>query len=241
VTVLETKTRAARADRDDARPEQLWLAGLFLSTALLLLFGWLAEEVSEGDTQSFDRRVILLFRHAGDPGQLLGPPWLPSTLRDLTSLGSTVILGLTLVLVLGYLAIARKRMAMLFVFSSVVTGQVLSTGLKLLFERPRPDLIPNAPEVFTASFPSGHAMLSAVTYLTLAALLTRIETRRLIRHYFMAGGILLTILVGVSRVALGVHWPTDVAAGWCMGAAWATVCAVIAARLARARDIERLP
>ncbi|MBP1181456.1 phosphatase PAP2 family protein [Methylobacterium sp. PvR107] len=201
----------------------------------------MAEEVSEGDTQSFDRQVMLLFRHAGDPGQLLGPPWLPSTLRDLTSLGSTVILGLTLVLALGYLAIARKRMAMLFVFASVVLGQALATGLKLLFERQRPDLIPNAPEVFTASFPSGHAMLSAVTYLTLAALLTRIETRRLIQHYFMAAGILLTVLVGVSRVALGVHWPTDVAAGWCAGAAWATVCAVVAARLAKFKEIERLP
>lgn len=233
--------RSPLADRAGARPEQLWLAGLFLSAVLLLLFGWLAEEVSEGDTQSFDRWGILLFRHAGDPAQLLGPPWLPSMLRDLTSLGSTVILGLTLVFVVGYLALARKRMAMLFVFASVVTGQVLSTGLKLLFERPRPDLIPNAPRVFTASFPSGHAMLSTVTYLTLAALLTRIETRRPIQHYFMAAGILLTILVGVSRVALGVHWPTDVLAGWCVGAAWATLCALIAARLARTRDIERLP
>ncbi|WP_286964695.1 MULTISPECIES: phosphatase PAP2 family protein [Methylobacterium] len=222
-------------------PEWFWLGGVFLSAALLLLFGWLAEEVSEGDTQSFDRRIILLFRCAGHPEKLLGPPWLPSTLRDLTSFGSTVILGLVLVFVLGYLAIARKRRAMLFVFASVVTGQTLSTVLKILFERPRPDLIPNAPEVFTASFPSGHAMLSAVTYLTLAALLTRIETRRVIQHYFMASGVLLTILVGVSRVILGVHWPTDVAAGWCVGAAWATICALIAARLAKLHELERFP
>lgn len=241
MTKAKDTDRSAPADRDSARPEQLWLAGLFLSAVLLLLFGWLAEEVSEGDTRSFDRWGILLFRHAGDPGQLLGPPWLPSMLRDLTSLGSTVILGLTLALVLGYLALARKRMAMLFVFASVVTGQTLSTGLKMLFERPRPDLIPTTPEVFTASFPSGHAMLSTVTYLTLAALLTRIETRRPIQHYFMAAGILLTVLVGVSRVALGVHWPTDVLAGWCVGTAWATLCALIAARLGRTYDIERLP
>ena len=226
---------------DERPPEWFWLAGVFLSAALLLLFGWLAEEVSEGDTQAFDRWIILLFRYKEHPEHLLGPPWLPSMLRDLTSLGSTVILGLVLVLVLGYLAIARKRMAMLFVFASVVTGQTLSTVLKLLFERPRPDLIPNAPEVFTASFPSGHAMVSAVTYLTLAALLTRIETRRVLQHYFMASGVLVTIIVGVSRVALGVHWPTDVAAGWCAGAAWATVCALIAARLAKLHEYERFP
>lgn len=233
--------RSRSPTRGEPPPEWFWLGGVFLSAALLLLFGWLAEEVSEGDTRSFDRRVILLLRRAGHPEQLLGPPWLSSMLRDLTSLGSTVILGLVLALVLGYLAIARKRMAMLFVFASVVTGQTLSTVLKLLFERPRPDLIPNAPEVFTASFPSGHAMLSAVTYLTLAALLTRIETRRVIQHYFMASGVLLTVMVGVSRVALGVHWPTDVAAGWCVGAAWATICAVIANRLAELHELEQLP
>lgn len=227
--------------RGEPPPEWFWLGGVFLSTALLLLFGWLAEEVSEGDTQSFDRRIILLFRSTGHPEQLLGPPWLPSMLRDLTSLGSTVILGLVLVLVLGYLAIARKHMAMLFVFASVVTGQTLSTVLKLSFERPRPDLFPNTPEVFTASFPSGHAMLSAVTYLALAALLTRIETRRVIQHFYMASGVLLTVIVGVSRVALGVHWPTDVAAGWSVGAAWATICALVAARLAKLHELERFP
>lgn len=220
------------------RPVFAWLAALFVASALTLGFGWLAEEMAEGDTSAFDRHVLLMFRQPSDPSHLIGPAWLPETVRDLTSLGSTVILGLVLLLVLGYLAMARRRRALALVLVSVLGGQALSTILKLIFARPRPTLIPNAPEVFTASFPSGHAMLSAVTYLTLAALLARIEPRRAIRHYFMAAGVVVSLTVGISRVALGVHWPTDVLAGWCLGAAWATACTVVADWLARRGELE---
>jgi undecaprenyl-diphosphatase len=214
-----------------------WLLALLLVAGLVLSFGWLAEEMGEGDTLAFDHRVLLLFRVPGDPARLLGPAWMAEMMRDLTSLGSTVVLTLLLLLVLGYLAIARNRAAMLLMLASVAGGQLLSTLFKLGFNRPRPDLIPQTPEVFTTSFPSGHAMLSAVTYLTLAALLTRLDTRRSVKHYFMGVGILLTLLVGISRVALGVHWPTDVLAGWCLGAAWAITCATIAGRLGRRHHI----
>jgi undecaprenyl-diphosphatase len=220
------------------RPVFAWLAALFVASALTLGFGWLAEEMAEGDTMAFDRHVLLMFRQPGDPSHLLGPAWLPETVRDLTSLGSTVILGLVLLFVVSYLAMARQKKAFLLVLVAVTGGQTLSTILKLIFDRPRPTLVPNAPEVFTTSFPSGHAMLSAVTYLTLAALLARIEPRRMIRHYFMAAGVLVSLLVGISRVALGVHWPTDVLAGWCVGAAWATLCATAADWLARRGKIE---
>ena len=221
-------------------PELPWLVGLCVAAGLILTFGWLAEEVFEGDTTAFDRHILLLFRRSGDPGQLLGPDWLPEMLRDLTSLGSTVILGLVLVVALGYLAMARKRGALALVLVSVLGGQAIATVLKLVFARPRPDLVPNAPMVFTASFPSGHAMLSAITYLTLGALLARIEKRCTLQHYFMITAIALTILVGVSRVALGVHWPTDVLAGWCVGAAWAIGCATAAGWLVRRRKVERI-
>lgn len=219
-------------------PELAWLGALLAAAVLVLVFGWLAEEVVEGDTTAFDRHLLLLARVPGDPGKLLGPAWLPEMLRDLTSLGSTVVLGLVFLSVLGYLAVAGKRAAAVLVLVAVAGGQLLATLLKFAFSRPRPSLIPDAPEVFTASFPSAHAMLSAVTYLTLAALLARIETRAAARQYVMAVGVCLTIVVGCSRVALGVHWPTDVLAGWIVGSAWAVLCTGIAGRLRRRGDIE---
>ena len=111
---------------------------------------------------------------------------------------------------------------------SVIGGTVLSFGLKLVFERPRPDLVAHLVEVQTASFPSAHAMLSATTYLTLGALLARFEDRRRLKSYVLGVAIGLTVLVGISRIYLGVHWPTDVIAGWCAGAAWAVACARVA-------------
>ncbi|MDB5649802.1 MAG: phosphoesterase [Hyphomicrobiales bacterium] len=218
------------------RIEVRWLLALLATAALVLVFGLLAEEVMEGDTSAFDRHLILLLRDPANPGHLLGPPWLAEALRDLTSLGSVLVLSTVIVIVLGYLALTRNRFAFSFVLGAVVGGEIISTVLKIVFERARPDLIPGAPLVFSASFPSGHAMLSAVTYLTLGAMLARLEPRRAVKVYFLAVAFALTILVGVSRVALGVHWPTDVLAGWCGGAAWALLCSIVAAGL-RPRDL----
>jgi len=216
-----------------------WLVGLGLIAGLTLCFGWLAEEVIEGDTAAFDRHVLLLFRQPGELQHLVGPAWLPETLRDLTSLGSTVVLGFVVLLVVTYLALARNWRAAAIVLAAVLGGQLLSSVLKLAFGRPRPTLIPNAPEVFTASFPSAHAMLSAVTYLTLGALLTRIDRRLATRRFYIVTAVILTVMVGISRVALGVHWPTDVLAGWCIGSAWAIGCALIADRIERGAGQRR--
>ncbi|MDB5595860.1 MAG: phosphoesterase, partial [Hyphomicrobiales bacterium] len=213
------------------RIEVSWLLSLFVIAALILVFGLIAEEVAEGDTSAFDRRIVLLFRAPLDHSQFLGPAWLPEALRDLTSLGSIIVLSILILIVLGYLAMTRNRLAFVFVLGSVLGGQFISTGLKTLFDRARPDLIPGAPHVFTASFPSGHAMLSAVTYLTLGALLARLDPRRGVKMYLLLVAFTLTILVGISRVALGVHWPTDVLAGWCVGSAWALLCTIVAARV----------
>ena len=111
--------------------------------------------------------------------------------------------------------------------------------LKQIFERGRPDLVPHAVQVFSASFPSGHATLSAVTYLTLGALVARLAPHRLAKAYVLGVAIVLTLLVGTSRVYLGVHWPTDVLAGWCVGAAWAIACWLVAVWLQRRGKVEK--
>jgi undecaprenyl-diphosphatase len=107
---------------------------------------------------------------------------------------------------------------------SVLSGLAVNSLLKYAFARPRPDVVPPTVEVFTASFPSGHAALSAITYLTLAAILGRTQPAVSVRIYFIVLAAFVTGLVGVSRVYLGVHYPTDVLAGWCVGAAWALGC-----------------
>jgi undecaprenyl-diphosphatase len=210
----------ARAGRSDIRP----LITVLSLAALLLAFGLIAQEVVEGEPLWFDRALLLAFRHPENPVVPIGPAWLPGAARDVTSLGSTVVLGIVLLAVVGYLLLARKRAAAWLMLGSVLGGLAVNSLLKYAFARPRPDIVPPAVEVFTASFPSGHATLSAITYLTLAAILGRTQPAVSIRIYFMVLAAFVTGLVGVSRVYLGVHYPTDVLAGWCIGAAWAMGC-----------------
>jgi undecaprenyl-diphosphatase len=121
----------------------------------------------------------------------------------------------------------RKGYAALFVLGSVAGGVLISQAMKWAYARPRPDLVPHGTEVFTASFPSGHSMMSAVVYLTLGALLARTQSERRVKTYVLAVAVLLTVLVGASRVYLGVHWPTDVLAGWALGGMWALICLLV--------------
>jgi len=218
--------------------ESVLILLLLMISVLLLGFGSLAEEVLERDTAKLDQHIVALFRDPADPSRPLGPAWLPDAMRDLTSLGSTLVLALIFVLALAYLIIARKRAAALLFTAAVLGGQAMSTMLKLIVERPRPPLPDWAPRVVTASFPSGHSMLSAVTFLTIGALLASVEARRALRVYFVVVALLLTVLVGMSRVYLGVHWPTDVVAGWALGSAWALICWTIALWLQRRGKVE---
>ena len=134
---------------------------------------------------------------------------------------------------------ARKYATASFIFASLTGGAILSVALKAIFVRARPDLVPHLVVVDTSSFPSGHAMNSAIVFLTLGALLTRTQKDRAVRVYLIAVSILLTLLVGISRVYLGVHWPTDVIAGWIVGAAWATLCLTVARLLQERNRIEQ--
>lgn len=199
--------------------------GLGALAVLLGGFGILADEVVEGDTLSFDNRVLMALRVPGDPQTPIGPAWLAEAARDVTALGSFAVLTLLIIAVLVFLLLAHKRRMAGFLAVCVVGGTIISTVLKIAFDRPRPDLTGTV-KVFTASFPSGHATVSAVVYLTLGAMLAELMAERAFRIYFYVVAVALTGLVGVSRVYLGVHYPTDVLAGWSIGAAWALLCAL---------------
>jgi undecaprenyl-diphosphatase len=212
----------ARRVTDYVEPWALVL--ILLVAACGWVFVELADEVGEGETSSFDTAILLGLRSASDPSDPIGPGWVEEVARDVTALGSMAILiGITLAAA-GYLWLAGKRRSVTLVLVSVGGGIAFSSLFKRGFDRPRPDLVPHATEVYTASFPSGHAMLAAVTYLTLAAMLARVQPTRALKVYLFALASFITMLVGVSRIYLGVHWPTDVLAGWTAGAAWALVC-----------------
>lgn len=191
------------------------------ATTALTLFIKIAEEVVEGDTHAIDRRIILWLRAGDNPANPLGPLWLEDAVRDITALGSPAVLGLFVLIAAFFLVLAGKRRLSWFMVAAAGGGTVAVTLLKEAFARPRPDLTPTGLFVYTASFPSGHAMVSAVVYLTLGALLARLAARRVLKLYIMGVALVLTVLVGFSRVYLGAHWPSDVLAGWAVGAAWA--------------------
>jgi len=207
--------------------EKSVLLAAFISAASLFAFVEIADDVSEGDTVAFDTAILLAFRNRSDLSDPLGPAWFESIMRDFTALGGVAVLTTVTALVAGFLFLTGKRRAAWMVLVSIVGGIALSHLLKWGFGRPRPDLVPHVTAVYTQSFPSGHAMLSAVVYLTLGALLARTERDVRVKIYLLAAASLLTMAVGVSRVYLGVHWPTDVLAGWAVGAGWALICWLI--------------
>jgi undecaprenyl-diphosphatase len=226
----------------EVRDQGWWLLGaLLLIGGALQAFAELADEVEDGETHAFDRRVMLAMREPGNASDPLGPSWIEFVARDITALGGTAVLVLLTLAALGFLLLNRRWGAAIFLGLSMVGGTLLSNALKSIFDRPRPDLVPHAVEVSSASFPSGHAMLSAVAYLTLGALVAETLPERRFRIYLLLWAVFLTLLVGTTRVYLGVHWPTDVLAGWCIGAAWALTCASVAYWMQRRGVIEAAP
>lgn len=204
-------------------------------------FAQIADETFEGETHGFDEAVLRAMRNPADPSDPLGPPWVERAVADLTSLGGYAVLTLVVAAVASYLMLVGKRAAAALVVCAVGSGAILSEALKLGFARPRPELVSQLAEVQSASFPSGHAMLSAITYLTLGALLARVDERRRLKIFVLGVAVVLTVVIGVSRVYLGVHWPTDVLAGWSLGAAWAALWWAIAEQLQERGAVEGKP
>lgn len=220
------------------RIETVTLAVIVLIAGALWAFVALAAEMIEGDLHAFDEAVLLALRTPGDANDPIGGRMVETAMRDLTALGGVTVLVLLTLTVMAYLALRRERHAALFLGCAVLGGQIISFLAKSGFSRPRPDLVPHGVEVMTASFPSGHSMMSAITYLTLAVMLARTEEAPRMRVFFMTVAAVLAMLVGVSRVYLGVHWPSDVLAGWSLGAAWALGVWLVARSLERRGTIE---
>lgn len=210
------------------------LLGLLLVlVACGLGFVALADEVREQETQSFDESVVRALRRAEDPAVPIGPPWLRLSALDVTALGGVTVLTLVTLAVCGFLGLVRHFRSLLLVLGSTVGGALLNGFLKHFFARPRPSVVPHLAEVGSTSFPSGHAMLSAIVYLTLGALLAQLTERRWVKAYVLSVAVLLTFVVGLTRVYLGVHYLTDVLGGWMAGLAWAVFTALLARAVKR--------
>lgn len=218
---------------------------VLVAVMMLAAGGWafaeLADAVVENKTQALDEQILLALREPGDRSDPIGPRWVEEIGRDLTALGGMTVVGLVTATVVFYLWSREKRRTAVLVLASIVGAVVVSTLFKFGFARPRPDLVPHGSIVATSSFPSGHSTLAAAAYLTLAGLMVRTHAARRLKIFFLVSALGITFLVGVSRVFLGVHWPSDVLGGWALGAMWAALCWTVAFWLQRRGKIESTP
>jgi undecaprenyl-diphosphatase len=239
-------SKSSRPPRNFLRLALDWIGGHELSVLLALLvialsvwaFVAIADEVVEGDTVRFDEWSVRALRRADDPSTPIGPHWLNEVARDMTALGGVAFLSLLTATVVGFLWLRKMYGAGMLVVVATLGGLVVSTLLKWSFDRPRPSAVPHLSSVYTSSFPSGHSMLSAAVFLTLGTLLGRFVQERKLKAYFLLVALTLTTLVGLSRVYLGVHYPTDVLAGWSAGMAWAVLCWLVARLLQQRGAVE---
>jgi undecaprenyl-diphosphatase len=223
-----------------------WFEGRTLLLVLVVFgcvfaFVAIADEVTEGETRDFDHAVLDVLRVPGSPDKPIGPAWLPPIVRDLSALGGVAVLTLLTVLVLGFLALHRKWRLAAVLLASSIGATILNQAMKHWFNRDRPEAAYHLVEAGNQSFPSGHSMLSAAIYLTLGLMLAAITKPFWTKVYFLGAAALAVVIVGLSRVYLGVHFPTDVAAGWTIGAAWSLLCALVAHRIAPRESVDPSP
>ena len=205
-----------------------WLLVGLSGCILVLAFLKLSSAVMEGETLAFDKQIVQTFRKADDPSRPIGPAWVESALVDITAIGGPTVLTLVVLAVIGFLVLQRRYHSAVAILLTAASGEILNAAMKSMFLRPRPSVVPHLRAAFETSFPSGHAMQSAIIYLTLGAMLMRLSDRPVTKIYCCTVAMLATFLVGLSRVYLGVHYPTDVLAGWIVGLLWASLCWLIA-------------
>jgi undecaprenyl-diphosphatase len=186
---------------------------------LVLLFAAIAVAVSLNATAPFDRGILLSLRDPANISRPIGPAWLFETMRDLTSLGSIVVLLLFTMTVAGYWLLTGRRRAAALLVAALIGAIVLNDVLKLAFERPRPDAILQSARVFSSDFPSGHATISSAVYISASLLAGAQPAVQLARRFLLYLAGFVVVVIGFSRLYLGLHYPTDILAGWCVGGA----------------------
>ena len=225
---------------DTLEVEALMVLGVSLLSVIgVLVFIAIAGLVTDGDTQQIDEAILRWFRNPLDPSRARGPAWLTEVAIDITAMGSSIVLILVVMAVSGFLWLQNQTRLLALLIAAMVGGTFLNALLKMTFARPRPSVVPHLREVFTFSFPSGHAALSAIVYLTIGVLLFEVVEGRASRLYCLAVAMAATFLVGFSRVFLGVHYPSDVLAGWAAGISWAALCWLAVQYVAKRR--ARMP
>lgn len=212
------------------------LSAALMFAAVVWIFAELADDAPEGDYLVVENRILNAMRSGGEP---FGGEPVAMAMRDVTALGGAVVIVALTLLILGYLWLCQRYRVALLIAIATAGGQGLNAILKHAFARERPEATLHLVEVRSPSFPSGHSMAASIFYLTNGALLARTAKRRREKIYLMSCALLLTGVVGFSRVYLGVHYPTDVLAGWCAGAAWAIVCWFVADWLARRGTLRK--
>jgi undecaprenyl-diphosphatase len=216
---------------------------VFIAALVIVVGVWgfieILGDVREGDSRKFDERILRAFRHPDDPHRLVGPAWSETAVRDVTALGGAVVMGLVVFGVAGFLLMTRRHHMMWVVLVAAFGAVGINATLKHFVARARPDVVPKLTDVNSRSFPSGHSATSAAVYLTLGGLMAQTVSRRRVKLYFVGLALFVTLLVGLSRVALGVHYPTDVLAGWTIGLIWALLCWMAARYLQRRGAVEQ--
>ncbi|MBU3021066.1 phosphatase PAP2 family protein [Aestuariibacter sp. A3R04] len=170
-----------------------------------------------------DKTIMLWFHNPNYEYQSVGPKWLAVHFRDVTTLGSNWFVIFCSLLVATLLFFKSQRRLAMFLLLTVGTGVLVGFALKWGFHRPRPSLVAHSTTVYTSSFPSGHGMAAAMTYCCLAFVASTLMGEQKLSFVVWTAAWAIILLVGVSRVFLGVHWPTDVAAGWLAGLCWFAV------------------
>jgi undecaprenyl-diphosphatase len=214
----------------------LVLLTFFLSLFVFINVGML---VTNGTTKQFDESIIKYFRVERNNSEPTGPYFLTESMRDITSLGGETVITIITIFVVGFLLLQKRYDAMWLVLAATIGGALISFGLKEFYGRERPDISYRLISVTPLSFPSGHSMMSAIVYLTQAAIIARIQKNKKIRIYILSAALFLVFIIGFSRVYLGVHYPTDVIGGWTVGLAWASFCWLVAWYLQKRNKLKQ--